>query len=380
MDVLLITRNFPPLRGGMERLNQRMILGLSAQGSTALVGPRGCASHAPLVAHIEEVPASPPWRFLACSMSKALRLASRCRPDVVIAGSGLTAPMAWLAARLVGARCAVYLHGLDLIVQKGVYQALWLPFIRRCDIAIANSRNTARLASVRGVERKRLHVVVPGTDLPAPRAGARMDFRSAMGLGRGPLLLSVGRLTRRKGLAEFVSQALPSILAKRPDTIMLLIGHDASDALAGPGPTSQRQRIIEAARAAGVEDALRIMPPCDDATLSDAYSAADVHVFPILDVPGDVEGFGMVAVEAAAHGLPTVAFQVGGVPDAVIQNRTGTLVSPGDYGGFAASVQSWLDADDGARAVCAHVARRFAWTRFDCEVRALLEALVGKIQ
>ena len=50
----------------------------------------------------------------------------------------------------------------------------------------------------------------------------------------------------------------------------------------------------------------------DDQRLSDAYFAADVMVFPVLDLPGDVEGFGMVAVEAAAHGLPTVAFAVGG--------------------------------------------------------------------
>lgn len=374
--VLLVTRNFPPLRGGMERLNQRMLAGLASRGHAALVGPRGCATHAPPGAPVAQVAAAPLWRFLAGALPATWRMARRYRPRVVLAGSGLTAPFAWLGARLVGARSAVYLHGLDLVAPSRVYQLLWLPFIRRCDIAIANSSNTARLAQARGVLVRRLRIVHPGTDLPRPDPGARQRFRQVHGLDGQPVLLSVGRLTPRKGLAEFVRDALPLILASRPDALLLVIGHDASDALAtGAGAVSQRQRILGTARLAGIEHAVRVLPPCDDATLSEAYRAADVHVFPLREVPGDVEGFGMVAVEAAAHGLPTVAFRAGGVEDAVIEEATGTLVTANDHAAFARTTLDWLSLSlqPDVRARCEGAAHRFAWVTFDEQLHALLD-------
>jgi phosphatidyl-myo-inositol dimannoside synthase len=366
--VLLVTRNFPPLRGGMERLNQRMLAGLARRGHAALVGPRGCATHAPPGTPISQVAAAPLWRFLAGALPATWQMARRYRPRVVLAGSGLTAPFAWLGARLVGARSAVYLHGLDLVAPSRLYQLLWLPFIRHCDVAIANSSNTTRLAQVRGVLPGRLRIVHPGTDLPRPDPGARQRFRQVHGLAGRPVLLSVGRLTPRKGLAEFVREALPIILARHPDALLLVIGHDASDALAtGRGAISQRQRILETARLAGIEHAVRVLPPCDDATLSEAYRAADVHVFPLREVPGDVEGFGMVAVEAAAHGLPTVAHRAGGVEDAVVDGCSGLLVPAGDAAAFAGAVLAVLASPPSEAQLLAH-ARRFAWHRFDREI------------
>ena len=116
------------------------------------------------------------------------------------------------------------------------------------------------------------------------------------------------------------------------------------------------------------------MPPCDDASLSAAYRAANVHVFPVREISGDVEGFGMVAVEAAAHGLPTVAYAVGGVPDAVSDGVSGALVEPGDSAAFADAASRWLHADNDARAACRVFAERFAWPRFDAEIRRVLAA------
>jgi phosphatidylinositol alpha-1,6-mannosyltransferase len=364
--VLLVTRNFPPLRGGMERLNRRMFEGLAKRGDVALVGPAGCSGFAPKDADVLEAPASSLWRFIPAALLATLRLAMRRRPRIVLAGSGLTAPMVWLAARLVGARSAVYLHGLDLVTPSRVYKALWLPFIRRCDIAVVNSHNTQQLAAARGVQAERMHVVHPGTDLPTLDPDCGHHFRATHGFGDRPLLLSVGRLTPRKGLAEFVQYALPSILAQHPETLLVVIGADATDALNATSG-SQRKRIIETARQGGVLHALYLIPPCDDATLSAAYQAVDVHIFPVRDMPSDVEGFGMVAIEAAAHGLPTVGFRAGGVPDAILDEISGSLVEPTDYAGFAAQVLYWLARSDRSqvRAQCLSAAKAFGWDRFD---------------
>jgi phosphatidylinositol alpha-1,6-mannosyltransferase len=183
-------------------------------------------------------------------------------------------------------------------------------------------------------------------------------------------------MTQRKGLAEFVAKALPAVVANHPDTLLVVIGDEASDALHGHAG-SERDRILAAARTAGVEQSLYFLGRCDEVTLCAAYQAADLHVFPVLDLPGDVEGFGMVALESAAHGLPTVAFAVGGVSDAVQDGRTGTLVQPDDYAELGAVVIRRLAQPHEPRTVsiCREFAAGKAWPIFGERLRRLLGTL-----
>lgn len=370
--VLLVTRNFPPLLGGMEKLNHRLLAGLAGPWSPILCGPTGAATHVPEGVEVVEAPLVPLWRFLGRSLVAAVRRARWRRPRWVIAGSGLTAPVAWVAARSSGARCAVYLHGLDLVAPHRVYQAIWLPFIRRCDLVFANSANTASLARSRGVRGDRVHVVNPGVDAlpsPAPDVPAREQW----GLGRRPMLVSVGRFTRRKGLAEFVRDALPRVLDRVPDAVLVVVGGEASDALHGAHGDEQ-SRIERAAADAGVSHAVKFVGRCDQPVLESALADATCHVFPVLDLPGDVEGFGMVALEAASFGLETVAFRVGGVPDAVEEGQSGRLVAPGDYTGFADAVVGILrqGRTSASEAACRGFARTRSWEEFSARIHALL--------
>ncbi len=371
--VLLVTRNFPPLWGGMERLNWHIADELTHAYEVTVIGPAGAAAQAPANVTVIEVPLRPLWRFLLLATWRALRAARRSRPAVVLAGSGLTAPMAWLAARLGGARCIAYVHGLDVIATHPIYRLGWRPFLRRMDRIIANSRHTAGLARSAGVAPAHIGIVHPGVALPVLDPQARARFRTRHGLGEAPLLLSVGRLTARKGLAEFVADVLPRVVAAYPEVRLVVIGDEPADALHG-GSTGAAARVQAAAVAAGVQDRLRFLGSATDAELSEAYQAADVLVFPVLDLPGDVEGFGMVAVEAAAHGLPTVAYATGGVVDAVAEDESGTLISPGDAEGFAAAVLRLLAQPLPAERVRAF-AERFAWPRFGAALAAQVERL-----
>ena len=376
--VLLITRNLPPLRGGMERLVQHVAQSLADGYDLAVVGPDGCAAYLPQQARTREVAYRPLPRFLFAAAS-AVWKATRDNFGYVIAGSGLTAPLAWWAARRARARFVVYLHGLDIIAPSAVYQHCWLPFIRRADLVLVNSDNTRRLAIERGVPQQAIEILHPGTELPKPDPEAGQAFRAAHGLGDRPLLLSVGRLTPRKGLAEFIGQALPAILARNPDALLLVIGADANDAVR-PAANSEHARILRSAEKAGVSAAVRMLPPCEDAMLSAAYCAANAYVFPVLDLPGDVEGFGMVAIEAAAHGLPTIGFRVGGVPDAIVDGTSGSLVEPKDYSGFATQVDDWLarGGQPQVRVQCMAAAAAFGWDRFGERLHALLRGMPAR--
>ena len=395
--ILLVTRNLPPLVGGMERLNWHMAEELAKVADVRIVGPDGSAALAPVAIAVREAPLKPLWKFLWRARSLARSEARGWKPDLVLAGSGLTAPIARSAARACGARMAVYVHGLDIAVRHAIYRAVWLPAIRRADRVIANSHATAELCRVAGVDPARIGIVHPGVDMPrdvyepspgatrhprpagegnrseplSPRERGRGEgpdprdaasFRERHALGGRPLLLSVGRLSARKGLREFVTRALPRIVAAQPDVMLLIVGDAPNQAL--HAETQTPASIKAAADAAGVGDCIHFLGKVSDEELLALYRTADVHIFPIREILGDPEGFGMVAVEAAAHGLPTVAFATGGVIDAVAEAASGHLVELGNYATFAETVVRTLAEREQLRSSCIDFARRFAWPKF----------------
>lgn len=364
--ILHVTRNLPPLVGGMERLNWHIADELSRHAEVHVIGPQGAAAHRPERVMLTEVPLRPLWKFLVTSIYQAIMQARHFRPDVVLAGSGLTAPAALLAARLSGARSAAYLHGLDVAVRHPIYRALWHPAIRHLDIVIANSRPTAELARGIGVLDSKLHIVHPGVQLPeAPQPEAALKaFRERHNLGDARILLSVGRLTARKGLREFVQNALPAIVHEAPDVLLAIVGDAPTDSLHAEVQT--HESIQAAADSLGIGKHLRFLGVITDRTeLSCAYECAALHVFPVRDLPGDPEGFGMVAIEAAAHGIPTVAFATGGIIDAVAPAQSGALVPPGDYSILAQAAIDVLHAKAGAQQPkIRDFAEKFRWPAF----------------
>lgn len=374
MRVLIITRNFPPEHGGIQRLMLHTALELSQEFEITLIGPRGAAAALPQI-RIEEISPKPLWRFFASALWQAMVAARRFRPDIILAGSGLTAPFAWIAAKLARGRMCVYVHGLDLIADHPIYRWFWRPFIRRTDLCIANSRNTVRLAVAIGVPEPVITIIHPGVEIPVPESVSG-NFRERFGIGHGPMLLSVGRLIARKGLLEFVENSLPAIVAKYPDARLVILGDEVPDLLSGDS-SALGARIRQRADDLDLSSNLLFIGPQDDATLAAAYRAADVHVFPVREVPGDVEGFGMVALEAAIFGLPTVAFAAGGVPDALKEGASGYLVSPGDYAMFALRVMEALQGTNRTRlrAESTVFAKSFCWQNFGSQMRARLMQL-----
>lgn len=373
--ILHITRNLPPLVGGMERLNWHIADELSRCAQVQLIGPKGSAALRPAAVPVTEVPLRPLSRFLLASAWQAVAVARRFQPHIVLAGSGLTAPAAWLAARASGARAYVYLHGLDAAVQHPMYRAMWHPAIRRMDGVIANSQPTTELAQNLGVAAEKIRIVHPGVALPAApqSAAALQDFRQRHQLGDRRLLLSVGRLTTRKGLREFVQHALRAIVQAAPDTLLAIVGDAPADSLHASVQT--RASIQAVSDAAGIGQHLRFLGVITDPQeLACAYESASLHIFPVRQLPGDPEGFGMVAIEAAAHGLPTVAFATGGIVDAVAEGQSGHLVAPGDYPALAqAALQMLADGHGAWQTRASAFAAQFAWPAMGQKLRDILQ-------
>lgn len=376
--ILLVSRNFPPITGGLERFLYNAYLQLEDNYDVAFVGPRGAEKYLRPQTPYANTPILPMASFLIRTQLNALRMARRFKPDLVIAGSGITAPAAILAARVVNAKSLCFVYGLDLVVENFIYQKFFVPAIRRCDTIISISQNTSRLAKNAGVRSETIKLLHPGVELPGndsqPDVGA---FKRRFGLEENIILLSVGRLSQRKGITEFINFALPQLVARHPDIKLVIIGSEPHGALKhSPG---QLERIKNAIIARGLEDHVVLLGQVDEETLRDAYFASKLMVFPVIDLPGDMEGFGMVAIEAAAHGLPTISFAVGGVPDAVKEGVSGYLVKGGDYEGLVKAVLHYIDYEDAASwsDQCKLFAEQFTWDKFGGRLREIINDTVN---
>ncbi|EZH81605.1 glycosyl transferase [Ectopseudomonas composti] len=373
--ILLITRNLPPLVGGMERLNWHMADELAKQADVKVIGPRGAAALSPKSVILTEAPLKPLPLFLLVSLLWGLWITLRWRPDAILAGSGLTAPIAWLLSKLCGARSAAYLHGFDITVNHGLYRRIWRPTFKKLDHVIVNSTPTQTLAIAADVSWSNITVVHPGVSLPEASQPAESiaAFKEQHGLTGKKILLSVGRLTTRKGLREFVEQALPAIVQAEPDAVLVVIGEAPKNSLAAE--IQSVESIQAQAAKSGVSGHIRFLGVITDKNrLATAYEAAYVHVFPVRHIPDDPEGFGMVAVEAAAHGVPTVAFATGGIIDAIGVGESGYLAAPGDYVALTQFIlQLLLEPKEFRKKGALSFAMNFSWFAFGTGINCALQ-------
>jgi phosphatidylinositol alpha-1,6-mannosyltransferase len=166
----------------------------------------------------------------------------------------------------------------------------------------------------------RMAQLPPGVDEKTFHPGSGGDeIRARLGLTDRPVVVCVSRLVRRKGQDTLI-QAMPRILAAEPDAVLLIVGG---------GPYEKDLR--ELAHDAGVTGSVRFTGPVPWAELPAHYGAGDVFAMPCRTRRGglDVEGLGIVYLEASATGLPVVAGDSGGAPDAVLDGETGWVVRGG---------------------------------------------------
>jgi phosphatidylinositol alpha-1,6-mannosyltransferase len=250
---------------------------------------------------------------------RAVRLAATHRFEAIFAGRVLPEGLvAWAVARLCGYPMLVYAHGEELTGwgRGKKFRAMCFVF-RRADAVLANSDFTRDvLVGLIGVTPARIALVYPTVDENRFRPGLPSDdLRIGIGLSAGQrLILSVGRLQRRKGF-DSVIRALP-LLRKQ--------GVDAHYALIGIGEDTAYLRGI--AEELGVARQVHLLGHVSYEDLPRWYSACDVFAMPNRDIEGDTEGFGLVYLEAAAAGKPAVAGMAGGTGSAVVDGVTGLRV------------------------------------------------------
>mgnify|MGYP001159162661 CR=1 FL=1 len=330
MGILVVTWNYPPRRGGIEYLVSHLVAGLRKHHSVQVVTAYHHSSEATEI----DVVRAPCPGLIPFALFALWRGAFSLRRDLgisaIFGGSALVAPLVLILARLFGRRAVVQVHGLDIIYRSALYQLLCVRWLKRCDRIIANSAYTATLAESKGVSPDRISVIPPGVE--PERFTAPVDVEATkkfFGLEGRQVILFVGRLARRKGVKEFLQESLPEIVAAVPQACFVIVGANPTESL-----THRDDMVTEIAAAAsrlGLERRVILLGSLSDDDVVKLYQACDLVVLPALATPDDVEGFGIVLLEAAAAGKPVIATRVGGIPDAVEQGKSGLLVEAGDY-------------------------------------------------
>jgi phosphatidylinositol alpha-1,6-mannosyltransferase len=373
--VLIVTNDFPPRAGGIQFFIHALALRLP---------PESVSVYAPSWEGAAEFDAKQPFSVVRHPTSLMLPVPAVARRaadiiksegcDTVVFGAaaplGLLAPQLRRAgaqrlvaithgheagwASLPGARAVLRRIGdsVDTVTYLGEYTRLRLSWA----LSRPAAERMTRLAP--GVDTSEFH---PGTGGPA--------IREQWGLGDRPVVVCVSRMVPRKGQDTLI-RAWPLVLAGTPDATLFLVGD---------GP--YRDRLQRLAEHLGVEGSVIFAGAPSREALPAYYDAADVFAMPCRTRRGglDVEGLGMVFLEASATGLPVVGGDSGNSPDAIRDGETGYVVAGGRVADLADRLTHLLTDPVAAKAMgekgMAWVNREWNW---DVIARRFAEILAGQ--
>ncbi len=316
----LLTLDYPPERGGVARYLGELVR--ASEGKITVVVEQNHDLHGPgkvipreLVRH-----AWPHW-WPMVNVCKEFGAKSK---TLLISHVLPVGTAAMIANR---APYVVLCHGLDVRLAASKPFKRWL-FTRVCQKAkavVANSEATA--AEIKKIVDVNVTVVTPAVTMP--HDVERDDARRALNIAPDEeLILCVTRLTKRKGV-DILLEAVERFRDRENVRIVVI----------GDGP--ERATITQLA--GHVKHQTTLIHDATDEQIAQWYAAADIFCMPARDLPDDMEGFGIVYLEAASYSLPVVAAKSGGVAEAVVDGETGILVPPGDIQALADTLQELLN-------------------------------------
>jgi phosphatidylinositol alpha-1,6-mannosyltransferase len=371
MNVLLLTDNFPPRAGGSCRWFWELYRRLQLESVFIVAGEGRGAQAFDKRQHlqIQRLPMTfKTWGLINPSsastyvrLARAVgRLARDRGTDIVHCGRCLPEGLIgfWLKAS-TGMPYVCFVHGEELTYAAMSRELGWLMrrVYRNASIIIANSRNTLEtLGAEWGLDRDRLRLLNPGVDtswfIPADQDP---DLRSSLGWGDRSVVLTVGRLQRRKG-HDVMIKAMPDVLRIVPDAFYAIVGD---------GECEPDLRDLVASM--GLGEYVRFHGAIDDWAMRQCYQQSDLFVLPNRQDGLDIEGFGIVLLEAQACGKAVVAGASGGTAETMDAPRTG-LVVPCEAPGALAKVVADLLMDSERRGRMGRAGRDWMVERFDWDV------------
>lgn len=368
---LVVTNDFPPRQGGIQTFVAALLERRPPDSLVVL------ASRSP---GWEDHDATLPYPVLRrpTAMLLPTRATARAAADLArrhgcdSAFFGAAAPLGLIAPALRAAGVghligATHGHETGWVALPGSRQ-LMRRIAGHLDVLTYISQYTRDRLAPAMASRTRLAQLSPGVDVDRFRPGIDgSPVRRRYGLGDAPVVVCVSRLVARKGQDVLVA-AWPRVLERHPDARLLLVG-------GGPDERSLRRAVARG----GLQGSVVLTGAVPHRELPGHYAAGDVFAMPCRTRRAglDVEGLGMVFLEASACGLPVVAGTSGGAPETVQEGVTGNVVDPRSADAVATTIADLL-GDPARRAAMgaagrAWVEQRWSWTTVAETFSALLD-------
>ncbi len=343
MKILFISRAYPPVVGGIENQNYEISRALSRIADVKVIANTDGKRLLPLFL---------PWALITA-------LFYMRKYDVLLLGDGVLGIVISFVKLFYGKRkkVACIVHGLDLTFENEFYQNIWVKrFIPEADVLIAVGNQTIKEGVARGIKKEQFVFVPNGVDtkkfVPKDMPRTRLEK-----LIKGKLeddthvLFTGGRLVRRKGVAWFIENVLPTL----PQNVIYVVS--------GAGPDFDN--IKNAIEKAKMQERVILLGYISNEDRDVLLHTCDLFIQPNIPVKGDMEGFGLVVLEAGSSGIPVVASRLEGLKDAIHDGKNGFLVEHGNPTAWREKLTELLadtfDRKAFGRKAHEYIKRTFTW-------------------
>lgn len=318
--ILFISRKYPPSIGGMQTYTKNLVTRLKhIYDVDAILLGKGQA-------HL--------FWFLPYAFIMSIFLSAGKRYDIFYMGDALLAPLGLFLKKLFKGKAIVTVHGLDITYANRAYQRFIPKAVSKFDKVICVSRNTMEECRKRGIPSSICSFIPNGLNpdeyylnIPREECIRRLEGALKIDLKDKKILLTAGRLVKRKGIDWFVKNVFSAL------------GGNFIYLVCGKGPLKGKiEEIIENNKA--LDGRVALLGEVDGGILKLLYNCADIFIMPNQRLDGDAEGFGIVAIEAASCGVPVIANSVEGINEAVLEGKTGWLINQNSVDGFLEKIKN----------------------------------------
>ena len=269
---------------------------------------------------------------------------------------------------LAGARYNCFVHGEDVetAATSREHSLIVKNVCKNASMLICNSENTANIVRKLGFDSgSKCEVLHPGVDTSRFEVAAPdTSFRQKMGWSGKRVLLTVGRLQRRKG-QDFLIKSMPALLKEFPDLFYAVVGRGEC-----------YDELISLVDQHKLHDNVCVYPNMDDEALIKCYQQCDIFILPNRTIDNDIEGFGMVLVEAQVCGKPVIAGDSGGTRETMNIGKTGHIIDCSSTENLLKELSPILrnrEIVDGEVDIADYAKKRFNWDQHVAKAKRLFK-------
>lgn len=313
MKILFITRAFPPLVGGMERFASEFFEHFQKISNVDLIqNPGGKKTIIP---------------FMVKTVFYIIFYAKNY--NVIHIYDAVLFSLIPIIKLFSKAKISFTVNGLDIVYSHFGYQKVMPFFLKNADRIFAISQYTMKMCKVRGIPANKVTSIPIGIDFEkltpcSETQKSKLAIKFKIPTQGNKILLTVGRLVKRKGHSWFISNVIKNL----PDKYIYII--------AGSGPElPELKKLIQEM---SLSKRVFLLGNVSEDEKNCLYQISNLFIMPNISVKNDQEGFGIVVLEAGRQGLPVIASNLEGISDAVINGTTGQLIAEGNSEGFINSI------------------------------------------